>query len=148
MLHTPSGVVAPEWQDLATKLVNGDGLGWSGDDRLWLGIGVLEARGKPTGRRLEVWRSNEDGTDSLIGHWLLSEQMRVCYDLARMRAEAPGHVDVITSIDRANAELEAKQSADFLDVMGPVVDHAARLYHDTTGPRNTFYMNGRGGGRA
>lgn len=148
MLHTPSGVVAPEWTDLAKKLADGDGLGWPGDPRLWLGVGVLEARGKPTGRRLEVWRTNEDGTDSLIGHWLLSEQMRVCYDLARMRAEAPGHVDTITAIDKANDELEARQSADFMDVMAPMVDHAARLYADTNGPRQTFYMGGRGGGRA
>jgi hypothetical protein len=151
MLQTPYGYIAPEWQDLARKLVEGDGINWTGDPRLDLRIGVLTNRktGKE-GRRLEVWRSNEDGSESLVGHWLPREQAHVCYDLARMRPERPGHVSILDVIDKHNAELEAKASADFIDAMLPAAEHAARLFHDQNNPRNTFYMNGPGdrGGRA
>lgn len=143
MLLTPNGAVAPEWQDLARKLNEGDGIQWTGDPRLWLGIGVLKntVTGKE-GRRLEVWRDNEDGTTALVGHWLPAEQIRVCYDLARMRVEAPGHVDVITRIDAHNDAKEKADTQTYLDTMGPAYEHAARLFHERTEGKNRFFVDG------
>lgn len=154
-LHTPDGLVAPEWEELAGKIVNGDGLGWPGDPRLSLGIGVVEGRDRSgrvrhTGRRLEVWRHNEDGSDTLVAHWRPEEIHRVCYDLARMRVDSPGYVSVEDRIDEHNAKLEKAASDKYVDAMSQLLDHAVRLHHDRTQPRNTFYMagDGRRGGRA
>lgn len=150
MLHIPGhDYVAPEWRDLARQLVEGDGLGWPGDPRLSLQIGIIEGRNKSgrvvrTGRRLEVVRHNEDGSDTMIGHWRPEEQHRVCYDLARMRVDSPGHESVLDSIDRANAQKEAEVSKQFQEAMANLLDHAARLHHDLSNPRNRFYMGGDG----
>lgn len=149
-LSIPNGHhIAPEWKDLATKLVNGDGLGFSGDPRLDLRIGIMEkklyGRTIATGRRLEVWRRNEDGSEGMVGHWLPTEQHRVCYDLARMRPDSPGFESVETRIDRHNAKVEKASSDRFVAAASEMLEHAARLDHDRNQPRNRFYMAGRGG---
>lgn len=146
-------LVAPEWQELATKLTNGDGLGWPGDPNLFLEIGVLVQRNRATGqervgRQLQVWRHNEDGSKTMVGHWRPDEQMKVCFDLAQMRVDAPGHIPVEKKIDDANAAKEKDLSTQAQESMIQTLDHALRLHHDRTQPRNTFYMNGRGAGRA
>lgn len=149
-LYTPNGgIVAPEWQDLERKIREGDGLVWTGDPRLWLGIGVLENRatGK-TGRRLEVWRDNEDGTTTLVAHWLPSEQHRVLYDLAMMRIDRPGFVSAEERIDAHNAKLEAEADFKAQEEMIETLDHAIRLHHDRTQPRNKFFLGGRDAARA
>lgn len=138
--HLQLGAIPAEWETLAEVLVKGDGLGWPGDPHLWLGVGVIED--KRTGRvarRLEVWRANEDGSSAMIGHWPPDAANRVCYDLARMRVEAPGHVPVEERIDAHNAAMEAAKEAEFADVYGEALDHAARLFHDTNNPRTRFY---------
>lgn len=149
-IYTPDGgAVAPEYTELVRQIQQGDGMGWPGDPRMWLGIGVLENRrtGK-VGRRLEVWRTNEDGSETLVAHWLLAEQHRVIYDLARMRADAPGHVPVEDVIDAHNAAMEKKASDKAQDEMLETLDHALRLDHDRNNPRNKFFMHGDRAGRA
>lgn len=142
---------APEWQELARKLVEGDGLMWPGDPRLSLSIGVLKDRrtGK-TGRRLEVHRHNEDGSETIVSHWRPEDHFRVIYDLAGMRIDSPGHVDTVTKIEADNAALEDAQSRKAQDSMAEMLDHSLRLQHDRSNPRNKFYMNGQTdrGGRA
>ena len=138
--HAQLGAIPTEWEVLADKLAAGDGAGWTGDPRLWLGVGVLEdKRAGRTAKRLEVWRDNEDGSTTLIGHWKPDESSRVCFDLSRMRVEAPGHESVEARIDAHNDALEAKNSAAFQDVYGEVLDYTARLYHDLHNPRTRFY---------
>lgn len=112
---------------------------------MWLGRGVVtDRRGREVARRLEVWRTCEDGQDRLIGHWHPGEQFRVLYDLTRMRAESPGHVEVTDVIDAANAEVEYQQSRRFQDAAGEALEHGARLFHDQNNPRNRFrQMPGR-----
>lgn len=150
MLHLPDGnVVAPEWQDLERKIREGDGLVWTGDPRLWLGIGVLENKfTHKVGRRLEVWRDNEDGSTTLVAHWLLSEAHRVLFDLANMRIDRPGYVSVEDKIDAHNATLEKAASEAVVEEMYEVLDHAIRIDHDKNQPRNRFYMHGNRAGRA
>jgi hypothetical protein len=153
MIHHPDGsVTAPEYEELDRRLRTGDGLGFSGDPRLWLGEGVVEntKTGQIVARRLEVWRDNEDGSTTLIGSWHPSEQHRILYDLAQMRADAPGHVDVLDKIDAHNDVHEAKVAQQAHDAMYEAMEHALRLHHDRNNPRTKFYMNGdeNRGGRA
>lgn len=144
MLHLPDGgVVAPEYAELTRRLQQGDGINWTGDPRMWLGIGVLENRrtGK-TGRRLEVWRTNEDGTETLIAHWLPAEQHRILYDLANMRVDRPGHVSIEDRIDRHNDALQETLAQKAREEMFETLEHALKLDHDRNNPRTKFFMNG------
>ncbi len=126
------------------QLREGDGIQWSGDPSLYLAQGVVEETrgGRPTGkivaRRYEVWRNCEDGMERLIGHWLMEEIDRIVYDLARMRAESPGHEDVIDKIEKANAEVERANHDRFRDSYGEMLSHMASLYVDREQGKNTF----------
>lgn len=124
--------------DLVQKLHYGDGIQWSGDPSLYLAQGVIEQKGKILARRWEVWRECEDGMDRIIGHWRMEEYDRIIFDLARMRAEAPSHENVADRIDAHNAEIEKANSRQFRDSAGEMLEHAAKLHHDTSGPKNTF----------
>lgn len=149
MLHTPNGVIAPEYEDLERKIQRGDGILWTGDPRLWLGIGILRNRvtGKE-GRRLEVWRDNEDGSTTLVAHWRPEEQYRILYDLANMRTDRPGHIAVTDRIDAHNDAIEKRNSEIAQEAMLQTLDHALRLDHDRKNPRNRFFMHGERAGRA
>lgn len=130
-------MLAPEWQELATRVTDGDGLQWAGDPRLELRIGVIEYKGR-TGRRLEVWRQNEDGTESPLAHWRPDEQHRVCYDLAQMRLDAPGRVSTEDRIDAHNAKMEKAAVDAYNDKFAEMTEHMSKYLADTTGPRQTF----------
>lgn len=150
VLYTPDGgAVAPEYAELVRQIQQGDGMAWPGDPRMYLAIGVLENKvtGK-RGRRLEVWRVNEDGSETMIAHWLPAEQHRVIYDLTRMRVESPGHEDVLDRIDRHNKAKQDALDAAARDSMMETLDHAIRLHHDRNNPRNKFFLGGRDGARA
>lgn len=136
-------LVAPEWRELAGKITDGDGYGWPGDERMWLQIGELHRSDGAIGRRLEVWRHNEDGSDTMVAHWLPREQHMVCYELARMRVDSPGHESVEDRIDRHNAAIEEKLSRQFRDSMGELLEHRLKLAHDTTQPKTVFHGMGR-----
>lgn len=144
MLYDASGGIAStaDLEPLAKLIVEGDGLGWPGDPRMELRIGILTH--KPTGRtgkRLEVHRNNEDGSVTLVSHWLPSEQHRILFDLSRMRLDSPGHVDTLDIIDKHNEKKEAEASDQFRDSYGEMLDHFYRLNHDLTQPKNRFYLN-------
>lgn len=141
-------LVAPEWQELAGKITAGDGYGWPGDDRMYLRIGEMKATDPSgrvrTGRRLEVMRWNEDGSETMVGHWLPKEQHMVCWELARMRLDSPAHEDVIDRIDRHNDAIEAEHSRRYRDSMGALLEHALHLEHDRSSePKSVFYGMGR-----
>lgn len=139
-LLTADTVSFPEFSDLARRVALGDGLGWQGDDRLFLMIEVLEHRGR-RGHRLAVYRHCEDGTDQVVGRWHPGEQYRVLSDLALMRAGAPGVASVCDRIDKHNAAKERDAWDAYNDKLGEALDHMTRFYNDTTGPRTRFYMN-------
>lgn len=145
-IYLPDGNVhAPEHQDLAKQITYGDGVAWTGDPRLWLGLGVVTERvSGRTMTRLEVWRHNEDGSDALIGHWHPSEAGRVCADLAEMRLGRPGAVDVCDRIDAHNDRLEAAASAAREDALAVKLERAAYVLMRAQGnARNRFAVNGR-----
>lgn len=125
MLYLPDGgVTAPEWTELARRIQQGDGV-WGGDERLELRLGVVERRGRVIGRRLEVWRYNEDGSESRIGFWKMEEQFRILHDLAQMRLDRPGGGDVLDRIDRHNDRLEEEQRAKQRDQMAVATERLA-----------------------
>lgn len=146
-LLTPNdsfGWIRGDAPDLDRKLREGDGIQWVGDPDLDLRQGVVEKMisGRPTGeivaRRWEVWRHCEDGIDRLIGHWRMEEFDRILFDLARMRPDAPGHEDAVARIEKANDANESRIMQGARDSLGEMLEHAAKLHHDTTGPRNVF----------
>lgn len=138
------GWVRADAPELDRKLREGDGIHWSGDPDLDLRQGVVEEtkNGRPTGkivaRRWEVWRHCEDGVQRPIGTWRMEEFDRILFDLAAMRAEAPGHVDVVDSIDAKNAANEEKVWQPFRDAQGEMTEHLAKLWHDRNNPKNVF----------
>jgi hypothetical protein len=146
------GFVHADAEELARKLQEGDGILWSGDPRLELRLCKAEApksmwysplgrrvkKGEVLARRYEVWRHNEDGTDTQIGHWRLEEFDRILMDIAPMRMDSPGHVDSLAAVDAANDAHERVTSDRALDHMMEAGEHMAKLIHDTTGPRNVF----------
>lgn len=146
-LLTPSdqfGWVRADAADLAAKLRAGDMLGWPGDPDLDLRQGVVEEVkwGRPTGkivaRRWEVWRHCEDGVDRMIGNWRMEEFDRIIFDLTHMRAEAPKKEAAIDRIERLNDENEKAVWEPFRQSQGAMIEHYAKLYHDTHGPKNVF----------
>jgi hypothetical protein len=146
-LLTPNqdfGWVRADAADLDRKLREGDGIHWTGDPRLELRQGVIEEMrwGRPTGkivaRRWEVWRHCEDGTDQMIGHWRMEEFDRILLDLALMRADAPGHEFIADVLDRKDAEQEKKVWGKWRESQGAMLEHLAKLYHDTHEPKNVF----------
>lgn len=143
MIHLPDGQVsAPEWQELAGKVTDGDGLVWAGDPTLWLGIGVIEQQHREVARRLEVWKHCADGADRLVGSWHPSEAFRVCSDLAEMRADKPGGSTVLADIDRHNEMMEKAAEQRIEDVLAEATEYMAKLHADTSGPRQTFRQVG------
>ena len=158
-LYTPNpvtGIMHGEAPELDRKLREGDNLFWKGDPRLSLHMAVLTAKrsgyddnlgrvvrkGDILARRYEVWRHNEDGTDTLVGHWRLEEFDKIILDLVGMDPRTPGHVPVEERLDKADAELEKQKSYEFREAMGPLIEHAMSIAHDTTQPKHTFRQVG------
>lgn len=138
-----AGMIHSDVDDLVRLIQQGDGMGWPGDPRMYVGVGVLVRTNrrngqKRTGRRYEVWRHCEDGEDRMIAHWRLEEKDRIIFDLARMRLDAPGHVDALDEIDANNAKIEAAASDAFRDHMGEAVSHGADVLAELTGGKNRF----------
>ena len=144
-LHLPSGAASyPEFEDLARRITDGDGLAWQGDPRLWLGIGVLtDTYGRTAAHRLEVWRDTEQGETVLIGTWHPSERFRIPYDLSMMRLGAPGVKPVEVRVDESNAKHEADLSATRQDAMAADVEELAyRLVREQGHAKTTFQVPG------
>lgn len=145
--HNEAGYMSSEWTDLDRKIREGDGIMWPGDPRMWLGVGIVEARGHqgritrkaPVGRRLEVWRDCEDGESRLVGAWHPTELFRILVDLCAMRVEAPGHVSAETRIDDHNDKIEKDAADAQADKTCEALEHALRLRHDKLEPQTRFY---------
>lgn len=142
--NNDTGWLRADAADLDKKLRTGDGIQWTGDPSLDLRQGVVEETrsGRPTGkilaRRWEVWRNCEDGIERIIGHWRMEDFDRILYDLARMRAEAPGHEDIVDTIERHEREHEERVWKPYRESMGNMMEHMAKLHHDRNNPRQVF----------
>ena len=115
------------------------------DPRLYLKYRVIEHPKKPgvKGRRYEVHRHCEDGKTRMIGHWRLEEFDSIWSDMQVMAAGAAGRIaGVEDRIDSANDAIERDNHQQGVDAMGEMMDHAVRLFHDRTQPKNTFRQVG------
>jgi hypothetical protein len=152
-----TGFIHSEAERLDRQLREGDGLVWSGDPRLSLGVVVMAAprvmqhpvtgkwlkRGDMISKRYEVFRANEDGTETSIGHWRIEEFDKIMHDVAKMKAGFEGRIpDVEARIDANNAAIEKENSRQFHDFYGAAAEHAMRLAHDRNNPQNTFRQMG------
>src|SRR6478609_3438008 len=139
------GFVHAGAEELDRKLRAGDGVAWTGDPRLELRIGIIEEvrGGRKTGRiarRYEVWRNMEDGREERLGHWSMAEMDKILLDVTLMKAGAEGRAPGVESrIDAENAKIEQKAQDQYRDVMGEMLDHAARLKVDRNEGRTTHY---------
>lgn len=146
------GLMHADAEKLATQIQYGDGIHWTGDPRLELGIATACApksmwmtelgrrvrKGEVLARRYEVHRHNEDGTMSLVGHWRLEEFDRILIDLAPLRMDAPGRTDTIDEIDKHNDALEKERSTAVVEAMAEDLEHRLKLEHDVNEGRNVF----------
>lgn len=110
-------------------------LGWRGDPRLSLRIGIVKAasagvyhgksrrQGDVIARRYEIWRHNEDGTDTNILYRKFSEFDTIIKDLIKLDPRTPGFVDSMTRTLQAN-EREHKASATAIgEAKGEAIEH-------------------------
>lgn len=137
---------------LADWLVQGKPtLGWRGDPRLELRIGVLQAQkngndrkgrfrtaGEVLARRYEVWRHNEDGTDTNILSRKLTDFADIIPALVQIDPRTPGHVGTIERIEKEN-KLRDKHAADAVqEAHGEATEHLWKLVADRENGRTTF----------
>lgn len=150
--HPEAGLMHVEAEEMERKLKFGDGIMWAGDPRLELRMAVLKSpkyhqsplngrwynKGEIMARRYEVWRHNEDGSETRIGSWRLHEFDRILMDLAPMRLESPNHEDTLDAIDKHNAEIEAKHETQIRDNLQEATMHLAEAVRNESGPGVTF----------
>lgn len=128
-------------------------LGWRGDPRLELRLGVLTAakhgyntrsgrrkfyrKGDVVAYRYEVHRHNEDGTDTEVLHRAAADWHEIIPELVKLDPRTPGHVDTIDQVMRDNAAAERDNTRKFQDSYGEMTDHLWRLISDRQNGRNT-----------
>ena len=153
--HGLAGFIDGASEEVARKLVDGDGIMWPGDEDLSLHVGTIVAKnsgwsddlnrhvraGETVGRRWEVWRHTEDGEDVRIGSWKMEDLDRIIMDIAPMRLGSPGHADVLDQVEKANEAVEKANAERFKAEAFQLLEHALKLDHDRFEPRNKFFMN-------
>lgn len=152
--HGEVGYLHAEAPELARKLVEGDGIFWSGDPNLTLKMGYLTARysgfdkqvkrvvrvGEVLARRYEVWRHCDDGMDRMVGSWLPDEFDRILLDISGMRVDAPGRKTAADRIAKENTENEKRQQDEIAELRKPVADMAEFILRkESTEPETKFY---------
>lgn len=144
LVPTPAGFLHSDIDSLLKLIQDGDGMGWPGDPRMYIAIGVVRVPGIGTARRYEVWRLCEDGEDRFIGGWKLEEKDKIVFDLTRMRPDSPGFVSAADQMKEHNAKLEAQAQADYEDAAGEMMSHLSSIVSETNTGKNTFrQMPGR-----
>jgi hypothetical protein len=140
-----------EGQLVADWLVNGKPeLGWRGDPRLELRLGILTAakHGRRNGRyfrkgdvvayRYEVWRHNEDGTDAEILHRAAKDWHEIIPALVQLDPRTPGFKDTMTTLTAHNDKVDAERGQAIRDAHGEMTEHLWKLYADRNFGRTTF----------
>jgi hypothetical protein len=89
-----------------------------------------------------------DGSDAVEARFKSYQQLvtpnrneefdRIIFDLAHMRAEAPGHEDVIDQIERHEVENEERVWQPYREKQHEMMEHMIKLWHDRNNPKNVF----------
>ena len=129
-------------------------LGWRGDMRLELHIGVVQAaqtglyrgiwrrKGEVIGRNLQVMRHNEDGTYKPILSRRVEAWHEIIPALVQIDPRTPGHVGTMERVEKAN-EIEHKHAADAIrDAKGEMAEHMLALVQEHVGGRLTHRQVG------
>jgi hypothetical protein len=125
-------------------------LGWRGDPRLELRLGVLEAakagtrkgkyyrKGDIVAYRYEVWRHNEDGTDAEVLHRAAKDWHEIIPALVQLDPRTPGHVDTMTHIEKYNEKIDRDKGRAIAEARGEMTEHLWKLMADRRNGPSTF----------
>lgn len=151
MAALTTSTIPPEIERLAGELTQGFApLGWRGDPRLSLHIGVLEAkeggtrngkwynRGDVVALRVEVHRHNEDGTDTPILTRPLERWHEIIPELTKIDINSPMYKDVAQQIIDHNDALERERGQAIREAVGEQTEHLWKLVADRQNGRTTF----------
>lgn len=119
-------------QAVDTKLKNGDpAIGWRGDPRLSLQVGqIVTQKGVLIAEKLEVWRHNEDGSDTCLSWWEMHELGRVLWDLRLMDMHSPAYEPALERIDRHNSHTDAERGTEIRDRYGEIAEHFVWVFRN------------------
>jgi len=115
--------------------------GWKGDARLELRIGVVEMGGR-TGRRYEVWRRNEDGTNTALLQRKLQDWHTIIPKLVEMDPRTPGHVPTMDRVEKANKIEHKARADDIKEAHGEHMEHLWSILQERTAGRLTHRQVG------
>jgi hypothetical protein len=133
-------------------------LGWRGDNRLELRIGVLTAningtdphtkkyqrKGDRVAWRWEVWRHNEDGTEKRILMRKAEQAVDIIPSLIQIDPRTPGFVPTMDRVEKEAAQVDKEKSIAIREAVGEQAEHLWKLIHDVReGPSTFRQMPGR-----
>ncbi len=146
-----------EAEVLADQLTDGKPeLGWRGDPRLSLVVGVISAGktgyssrvgryvtvGQAIGYRYEVWRHCEDGEDRRILSKPMDKLHEVLPELCKMDPRSPGFVDSFVQAEKDSDKAHAEAGYRIREAQGEMAEHLFALWHDRNNPQHTFRQVG------
>jgi hypothetical protein len=140
---------------LADWLVNGKPeLGWRGDPRLELEIGVITAaksgyrdgkfyrKGDVVAQQFQVWRHNESGKYEQLFARRVSDWLDIIPTLIESDPRTPGFRPVMDRVEEANAKVEAEKSREFQEAWGEMTEHLWSIASETFHGKQTHYQVG------
>lgn len=127
-------------------------LGWRGDPRLELRIGVLLAnrsgfdprtkknhqKGDRVAWRWEVWRHNEDGTEARILQRKAGEIAEIIPTLIGVDPRTPGFEPVMDQIEREDDQNHKEKQYAIAQAVGEQREHLWKLVADRQNGKTTF----------
>lgn len=147
------GFVPWEAQEMDRWLREGNAtLGWRGDPRLELRIGVLVAnatgidprsgkyhrKGDRIAWRWEVWRNCEDGTEQRLLQRKAEEITEIIPSLIKMDPRTPGFENVMDTVEREDAAIQKARADKIGEAIGEQREHLWKLVADRQNGKTTF----------
>jgi len=129
-------------------------LGWRGDPRLWLEIGLIETHqygfcektkqfqrpGDVIGWQWQVWRHTELGKDEII-LTLKGHELPFMFDkLVSMDPRTPGFQPVMERVESEDAVVQKHKQDAIAEARGEQMDHLWRLVEERRNGRHTTYQ--------
>lgn len=147
------GFVPWEAQEMDRWLKEGNAtLGWRGDPRLELRIGVIttnragvdphtkryQRKGDKVAWRWEVWRNCEDGTEQRILQRKAEEIVDIIPSLITQDPRTPGFEPVMDTVTREHDAAHKERATAIGEAIGEKQEHLWKLVGDSQNGRTTF----------